>query len=110
MGLPRRSATRSPGSRLPGFDFVERFSHLAGLFLHDALKVVAHSHAVELRLRLVVPLLEPGEQLDQAGQERHQALVVTTAQTLLDVHVIAADGTGKLQMVVAGPGDCFGSP
>ena len=77
---------------------------LAGFFLDEALEVVAHAHA-ELGIDVVVPLLEPGEQLDQAGQQRDQARVVAAAEAFLDVDVVGADGPGQLQVVVAGPGD-----
>ena len=62
-------------------------------------------HAVEFGVDVVVPLLEPGEQLDQAGQQRNQARIVGAAELFLDVDVVGADRGGLLQVVVAGPAD-----
>ena len=52
-----------------------------------------------------MPLLQPGEQLNQAGQQRHQARVVTATEAFLNVDVIGTDGAGQLQVVVASPCD-----
>ena len=52
-----------------------------------------------------MPLLEPGEKLDEAGEERHEPRVVAAAEAFLDVDVVGADRPGELEVVVAGPGD-----
>ena len=89
---------------LPRRDLVERLAHLARFFLEKAFKVVAHVHA-KLGIDLVVPLLQPGKQLDQAGQQGHQARIVAAAESFLDVDVVGADRAGQLQVVIASPGD-----
>src|SRR5262249_27008105 len=67
-----------PRWRLPVAKLFDCTPHLAGLVLHEALVVVAHAVA-EPRIDLVVPLLQPRQQLGQAGQQRHQTRVVTSA-------------------------------
>ena len=68
----RLSGAVSGTLRLPRLDLGDRFAQLPGLFLDEALEVVAHGDA-ELGVDLIVPLLEPGEKLDQAGQEGDEA-------------------------------------
>src|SRR5208337_873782 len=100
----RLSGAASRTLRLPRFDFRDGLAQLPGLFLDEALEVVAHEDA-ELGVDLVVPLLEPGEKLDEAGQEGDEAGVVAAAETFLDFNKIGADRPGELEVVVAGPGD-----
>ena len=61
---------------------------MPSFFLDEALEVVAHGDA-ELGVDLIVPLLEPGEKLDEAGQEGDKAGVVAAAEAFLDVNVVA---------------------
>ena len=56
----RLSGAASRTLRLPRFDFRDGLAQLAGLFLDEAIEVVAHGDA-ELGVDLIVPLLEPGK-------------------------------------------------
>ena len=100
----RVSGAASGTLRLPRLDFGDGLAQLPGLFLDEPLEVVAHGDA-EFGVELVVPLLEPGEEFDQAGLEGDEAGVVAAAETFLDVDVVGADRPGELEVVVAGPGD-----
>ena len=100
----RLSGAASGTLQLPRLDFGDGLAQLPGLFLDEPVEVVAHGDA-ELGVDLIVPLLEPGEKLDQAGQEGDEAGVVAAAEAFLDVDVIGADRPGELEVVVAGPGD-----
>ena len=100
----RLSGAASGTLRLPRLDLGDRFAQVPGLFLQELLEVVPHGHP-ELRVHFIVPLLEPGEKLNEARQEGDETRVVAAAEAFLDVDVEDADGPGELQVVVAGPGD-----
>ena len=100
------SATAAGAGRWrPGFDFGQGFVELAGFFVDEALEVVAHAHAVVGGVGVIMPLLEPGEQFDQAGEKWNQAGVVGAAEFGLDSDIVGADRAGKLQVIVARPRD-----
>lgn len=91
--------------RHPGFDFGEGFAEVAGFFVDEAFEVVAHAEAVEVGVGFVVPLLEPGQELDQAGEQRDEPGIVAAAKLGLHADVVGADGLGLLQVIVASPAD-----
>ncbi len=82
---------------LPRLDFGDRPAQLPGFFLDEAVEVVAHGDA-ELGVDFIVPLLEPGEKLDEAGQEGDEAGVVAAADTFLDINKIGTDRPGELDV------------
>ena len=53
----------------------------------------------------VVPLVEPGEEFEEAGEEREEPGVFAAAYCFLDVDLVGGDGLGELEVVVSGPGD-----
>jgi CheY-like chemotaxis protein len=75
---------------------------LAGFFFDEAFEKVAHGH-VEFVVGAVVPLFDPGQQLQQAGEERDEAFVVVAALLVADLDVPGTDGLSLLQMIVTGP-------
>jgi len=78
---------------------------VAGFFVYEAVKIVAHAEAVEVGVGFVVPLLEPGEELDQTGEQEDEPGIVAAAELGLHADVVGADGLGLLQMVVTSPAD-----
>lgn len=52
-----------------------------------------------------MPLLEPGQELVEVGEEGQEAGVVGAAAIFFDVGVVGAEGDRQLQVVVTGPGD-----
>ena len=66
-------------------------------------EVVAEAHAV-VRIVLVVPLLEPGKEVSDAGEERLQA-IGWPALVLFGVEIVFSEGLGLLQVIPACPGD-----
>ena len=71
--------------------------------MHEIHEIIPHARA-QVGIVLVVPLQEPGHQLDHAGEQRHQAFG-GPAIAVLALLVIGGDRQGALEMVVAGPGD-----
>ena len=89
----------------PGFDFCEGFTEVAGFFVDETFEVVAHAEAIEIGVGFVVPLLKPGEELDQAGEQWDEPGIVATAELGLNADIVGADGLGLLQVIVACPAD-----
>ena len=81
------------------------FIHVAGFFVCKTFEVVAHAEAVEAGVGFVVPLLEPGEQLDQAGEQWDEPGIVAAAELGLHADVVGADGLGLLQVIITSPAD-----
>lgn len=55
------------GRRRPAFEIVARQPMLVELALQEDVEEVPHA-LVELRVEVVMPLLQPGDQLGQPGQ------------------------------------------
>lgn len=93
--------------RLPCEDFVQGFAHSASLFLREAAEEITQAHAV-LGVQTVVPLEQPREQFQHAGQQWQQTVI---RPALIGAHalVVAGDGLSLLQLVPAGPADDGGA-
>ena len=89
----------------PCFDLSQGFAEVAGFFVYKTFEVVAHAEAVEVGVGVIVPLFEPGEELDQAGEQGDEPRIVAAAELGLHADVVRADGLGLLQVIVAGPAD-----
>ena len=94
---PRSSSTACPLRRLPSLDLFQRPAgaaawtcQAASLFVDEILVGVPHAPAIVGGIGLVVPLLEPGEQFQQARQERNQARIFAATEAFLDVDVVGA--------------------
>jgi hypothetical protein len=74
----------------------------AELAVEELGEVVAHAQAVVLGGGLVVPLLDPGDELEEAGEHGEQALA-RPALAGLAIHVQVGEGLGPLQVIPAGP-------
>ncbi len=62
------------------------YTLLTGFFVDKAFEVVAHAEAVEVGVAFVVTLLEPGEELDQAGEQGDEPGIVAAAKLGLGHH------------------------
>jgi len=67
--------------------------------------VVGAEAIAKFRVDRAMPLVKPGEQFEEAGEEGGEPGVFAAAYCLLDVDVVGGDGLGELEVVVSGPGD-----
>ena len=51
-----------------------------------------------------MPLVEPGEEFEEAEEEREESGVFAAAYCFLDVDVVGGEGLGELEVVISGPG------
>ena len=75
---PAPSTRADRRCRLPGAQVIEREALGAGLFGDKALVIVAHALAID-RIDCVVPLRQPGQQFQHAGQQGFEQQLATVA-------------------------------
>jgi hypothetical protein len=97
LGFAAGALGGAPGAEVGGGEGVE-----AELAVEELGEVVAHAQAVVLGGGLVVPLLDPGDELEEAGEHGEQALA-RPALAGLAIHVQVGEGLGPLQVIPAGP-------
>jgi len=73
----------------PGTNLVEGLVEIAGLFLDEVFKVVAHGVTVG-GVDRPVPLFQPRQEFKQAGENRNQSRVFAAAEVFFDVDVVIA--------------------
>ena len=91
--------------RRPRSDLLQSLPQRSSFFVDEAFEVVAHAEAVEVGVGFIVPLLEPGEELDKASEQGDEPGVVAAAELGLHADVVGADGLGLLQVIVTSPAD-----
>jgi hypothetical protein len=74
-------------------------------FFEEEVFVVGAEAVAKFGVDRAVPLVEPGEQFEEAGEEGDESRVFAAADRFLDVDVVGGDGLGELEVVVSGPGD-----
>ena len=74
-------------------------------FFEEEFFVVVTEAVAKFGVDRTMPLVEPGEEFEQAGEEGEESGVFAAADRFLDVDVVGGDGLGELEVVVSGPGD-----
>ena len=86
-----------------GIHFLDGHFQRPALFFKEALEVIAEAHAV-VKIKCVVPLFEPGEEICQGGEQGFQ-FGGRPAVSVFGIEEILDERLGLLKVVPAGPGD-----